>query len=349
MNDRSTSRETAPDYRQCRLCPRWCGVNRSAGRTGACRQSDRMVLACATRHFGEEPPLTGRGGSGTLFFSGCTMRCGFCQNRQLSRGECGREISEEEFSGICLDLQTTGAENINLVSATPFIPSLEKGLRRALADGLRLPVVWNSSGYELPEQVERLAEFVDIFLPDMKLMDPELAGRLFGAKDYPARARAAVKRMAEMKPVWYEACGSGPGSAGGGIGSSGRLVTGTIVRHLVLPGLLEETRRVMEWFAAEMRNQALFSLMVQFYVPEDIQGWKRGVDILENRPLTDREYGQLLEWLEDFGIEEGFIQEPGEDESWWPDFGRPNPFPPGYSKPVWSWISNGDRLSKADQ
>ncbi len=342
----NSSPGSSPDYRRCLLCPRSCGVDRSAGQTGACRQSDRMVLACATRHFGEEPPLTGRGGSGALFFTGCTMRCSFCQNRQLSRGEAGREILEEEFVRICLDLQAEGAENINLVSATPFIPSLEKGLRRARAAGLCLPVVWNSSGYELPEQVERLAGFVDIFLPDLKLMDPELSGRLFGAKDYPARARAAVKRMAELYPVRYEDWGDRPGtkgsagsagSAGGGIESSRRLISGTIVRHLVLPGLLGETRRVMEWFAAELREQALFSLMVQFFVPEGTAGWKRGVEALENRPLTECEYGQLMKWLEDFGIEEGFIQEPGGDESWWPDFGRSNPFPPEYSKPVWSW------------
>lgn len=340
MNERNSRGGADPDYRNCLLCPRSCGADRGAGRPGACGQSDRMVLACATRHYGEEPPLTGRGGSGALFFTGCTMRCSFCQNRQLSRGEAGREITEKEFVRICLDLQAEGAENINLVSATPFIPSAEKGLRRARADGLSLPVVWNSSGYELPEQVERLAEFVDIFLPDLKLMDPELSGRLFGAKDYPARARAAVKRMAELRPVRYEDIGGRPNSAGsaeGSTGSSGRLISGTIVRHLVLPGLIGETRRVMEWFAAELREQALFSLMVQFCVPDGIPGWNRGVETLENRPLTDVEYGRLLEWLEEFGIEEGFIQEPGGDESWWPDFRRPNPFPPEYSKPVWSW------------
>ncbi|MFW6209394.1 MAG: radical SAM protein [Spirochaetota bacterium] len=316
-------------------------------RTGFCRQSDRMVLACATRHYGEEPPLIGAveggGGSGTLFFSGCTLRCGFCQNRQLSRSEVGREISRAELVEICLKLQRRGAENINLVSATPFIPSLEAGMAAARAAGLRLPVVWNSSGYELPETVERLAGFVDIFLPDLKLLNPELSGRLFAAADYPERATAAVKRMAELRP-------------------------GSIIRHLVLPGLLHETRRVLEWFAGEVKDRTLLSLMVQFAVPEasgDRAGtvggparpgravragrsgragargpdraWRRGVSALENRSLTADEYDLLLRWLDELEIDEGFIQEPGDEEVWWPDFGRHNPFPPEHSKVVWSW------------
>lgn len=296
-----------------------------------------MVLACATRHYGEEPPLIGAdeggGGSGTLFFSGCSLRCGFCQNRQLSRSEVGREISQAEFVEICLELQRRGAENINLVSATPFIPSLEAGVAAARAAGLRLPVVWNSSGYELPETVERLAGFVNSFLPDLKLLNPELSGRLFAAADYPERATAAVKRMTELRP-------------------------GSIIRHLVLPGLLHETRRVLEWFAHEVKEHALLSLMVQFAVPEPsgrtdggsrVQGpnpgsaWRRGVSALENRPLTAVEYERLLQWLDELEIDEGFIQEPGDEELWWPDFSRHNPFPPEHSKVVWSWTEGFDR------
>ncbi len=336
--------EPSDNYKNCTLCPRRCRVDRTNGQIGFCRQSDRMVLACATRHFGEEPPLVGQGGSGALFFSGCTLRCGFCQNRQLSRSEVGRGISREEFVRICLELQEGGAENINLVSATPFIPSLEAGISEARRKGLHLPVVWNSSGYELPETVDRLAEFVDVFLPDLKLLDPELSGRLFAAGDYPERAAAALKRMAEHK------VGRKPN---------------TIVRHLVLPGLLQETRRVLEWFARELGDRALFSLMVQFAVPEEglsngggpqesgsqhgslqhegpqkepkkIGSWRRGVGALENRPLTPKEYDMLLQWLDELEIEEGLIQEPGEDGLWWPDFNRTNPFPSEYSRVVWS-------------
>lgn len=355
--------ETAyPDFSECRLCPRLCGVDRTRGgeisagviekavhapRSGVCGQSDRMVLACATRHFGEEPPLSSRGGSGALFFSGCTLRCSFCQNRQLSRGEVGREISVDELVRICLVLQEQGAENINFVSATPFIPSVEAAVLTARREGLQVPVVWNSSGYEMPEQVERLAGFVDIFLPDLKLLDPELSGRLFGARDYPEQACAAVEKMAELRPVRWNAGPYGDKEGGEGEyeaeGPDRRLVSGTIVRHLVLPGLLGESRRVMEWFGSHLKERALFSLMVQFSVPEGISGWRRGVMDLENRILTGTEYRQLLDWLEEYGIDEGFIQEPGAEESWWPDFRRYNPFPEEFSQVVWSWSSSEDR------
>jgi len=317
------------DYLDCRLCPRGCGINRTAGQLGACLQPGGMVLACATRHFGEEPPLAGAGGSGALFFRGCTLRCGFCQNRQLSRGEAGRKISIEEFKRICLELEGQGAENINLVSATPFIPSVEEGIRQAREAGLTLPVVWNSSGYETTGQVERLAGFVDIFLPDIKLLDPALSGRLFGAADYPEVVRPALKKMTELRPF--------TGSSGG------KMTSGTIVRHLVLPGLLEESRRVLEWFSSELREKAMLSLMVQFYVPPELKGWRRGVAAVENRSLLPREYDQLIAWLNEFQIEEGFVQELGENETWWPDFMLYNPFPPNYSRVVWSWTSNGDR------
>ena len=297
-----------------------------------------MMLACAVLHFGEEPPLTGRGGSGALFFSGCTMRCGFCQNRQLSRGEVGRGISGKEFTEICLELQQRGAENINLVSATPFIPSIDEGLQQARREGLHIPVVWNSSGYETTEQVERLADFVDIFLPDLKLLDSDLAGRLFGAGDYPERAQSAVRRMADLRPAVY---------ADGQAGEPGKLVSGTIVRHLVLPGLLEQTKLFLEWFARELEGRAVLSLMLQFYVPAWVSGWRRGVEALENRSLHPREYERILEWLDEYGIEDGFIQEyspdEGAEEHWWPDFRRPNPFPEEYSKPVWTWSSNPAR------
>jgi putative pyruvate formate lyase activating enzyme len=286
-----------------------------------------MVLACATRHFGEEPSLTGvlnnenisdeTGGSGTLFFSGCTLRCGFCQNRQLSRSEVGLEITQGEFVEICLKLQQTGAENINLVSATPFIPSLEAGIAAARRSGLRIPIVWNTSGYELPEMVERLAGFVDIFLPDLKLLDSRLSGRLFSAKDYPEVAREAILRMVKLRPVITPHTVS---------------QSGTIVRHLVLPGLLSETWKVLEWFSREVRDRALLSLMVQFAVPEGGRAAE-----LEDRPLTDSEYARLLEWLDELHIEEGYIQEPGDEKMWWPDFTRHNPFPRDYSKVVWSW------------
>ncbi len=317
------------------LCPRNCGVNRSAGELGTCGQRDVMKIAGAFRHFGEEPPLVAAagsepeegGGSGTIFFSGCTLRCGFCQNRQLSRSEIGQEVSIDEFVEICLRLQNTGAFNINLVSATPFIPSILEGLERARCDGLALPVLWNCSGYESMEAVDALSREVDIFLPDLKLLDTDLSARLFAAPDYPERAAAAVEQMISHGSVEF--------------GPDGTLRRGTLVRHLVLPGLLKQTEEVLRWCAdrgvgrSMGRSRGLLSLMMQFGVPDGLRGWKRGVAEIENRPLTPVEYDRLLALLDELGFEEGYIQEPGDEEPWWPDFTRQNPFPAGQAVRVW--------------
>ena len=280
------------------------------------------------------------GGSGTIFFSGCTLRCGFCQNRQLSRNEVGHEVTIDELVEMCLRLQAAGAPNINFVSATHFIPSIIEGVRRARLGGLRLPVVWNSSGYETIETVERLSSAVDIFLPDLKLLDPELAARLFASPDYPERTEAAVERMISLGPVEFAPDGS--------------LRSGTIVRHLVLPGLLPQSEEVLRWCAERGvgrslgRPQALISLMMQFGVPDGLRGWSRGVKELENRPLTEAEYDRFICLLDELGIDEGYIQEPGDEEPWWPDFTRPNPFPEGQAVRVWPCFaesSERERLS----
>jgi putative pyruvate formate lyase activating enzyme len=308
-------------YSDCRFCPRDCRVDRRSAR-GVCGEGPAVRAAAAVLHHGEEPPLTGTHGSGTIFFTGCTLRCSYCQNRQISAEGLGREISVEECAGLALEMERRGAATVNLVSGTPFLPSLVRAMRTARRRGLQIPVVWNSSGYETEAAVELLAEAVDIFLPDIKSLRPELTGRLSGARDYPEHARRAIRRMVELRPLDY-------------VGQ--QLVRGTIVRHLVLPGLMEQTREVLEWFAAKHARRALLSLMVQFGVPQEMRGFRRGVAELENRPLTGDEYERLLDWLGETGIEEGFVQEPGEEGLWWPDFERRNPFPPAYSVPVWSW------------
>ncbi|HDQ15153.1 MAG TPA: radical SAM protein [Sediminispirochaeta sp.] len=309
------------EYRRCLLCPRRCGVDRSAGELGFCRQDDRIRLACATRHFGEEPPLTEGGGSGTLFFSGCTLRCGFCQNVQLSRSEVGAIVDENDLAEIFLEMEARGARNLNFVSATPFLPGIEGALEKARHQGLSLPVVWNGSGYETVETVRRLAGFVDIFLPDLKLLDPPRSGRLFAARDYPRVAVAAIRVMVDAAPLRWE---------------EGELKGGTIVRHLVLPGLIEESLRVLEWCAENLRDRALLSLMLQFSVPPESRGRSGRKAGLEYRQVRSDEYDRLLRQLDDLGIEEGFIQEADDEEEWWPNFEDPNPFPAQYSKVVWS-------------
>ena len=297
-------------YKNCRLCPRDCGVDRFAG-AGYCGEGADLRLAFAGLHSGEEPPLCGRGGSGTVFVSGCNLGCVFCQNRQISGGSTavlagerlGRAVSPEEFTAICLKLQDAGAENINIVTGSHAVPALVRGLRVAKSAGLHLPVLWNSSGYEHTQTLELLDGCVDTWLPDMKTLDSALAARFFNAGDYPAAARRAIELMARKRPV--------------------------IVRHLILPGYLESTRSVLRWFAdtaAGAAERMRLSLMSQ-YTPVGREG--------PGRTLTEREYETVLGWLGEFGIDDGFCQELVTGSGWLPDFGRPNPFSSHLSKPVW--------------
>jgi putative pyruvate formate lyase activating enzyme len=250
--------------------------------------------------------------------SGCGLRCFFCQNYQLSRENLGRDTDIREFADICLMLQHKGAENINIVTGTHFLPSLAEGIRESKKRGLTKPVVWNSSGYEQAECFSVLDGFVDIYLPDLKTLDASLGGFMFGVSDYPRSAAAAIKKMAASRPLRYE-------------GSS--LVSGLIVRHLVLPGLPENTRAVLAWFAENLAGRALVSLMFQYSPP----GGKGPVPKGEwGRTVSPEEYEKTLAMLDEFGIEDGFVQEPpGNGESRLPDFSSRDAFPGGLARPLW--------------
>lgn len=306
-------------YADCRLCPRACGVDRRSGALGFCGESDRMRIATASVHFGEEPPLSGSGGSGTIFFTGCTLRCAFCQNYQISQRGMGREVDADEFARICLALEEAGAHNVNLVTGTHFAPSIAEGLAAARRQGLSLPALWNGSGYEEVRTVDSLSGSIDVWLPDCKTLEPATAGEFFKAPDYPDKARAAVERMAEVSPLRTE---------------GGLLVGGVVLRHLLLPGRLGETRAVLEWFARRLKGRALISVMTQ-YTP---------IPALSDRPAPGKpveaeEYEALMDMIEELDVGDGFYQElvPGSD--WLPDFDRDNPFSSELSRPVWHWRS----------
>ena len=306
----------APAYEPCRLCPRLCAAQRESGAAGFCGESDRMRLALASVHFGEEPPLVGNRGSGTIFFSGCTLRCAFCQNHQISQQGLGREVGTAEFAEICVALQAAGAANINLVTGTQFIPGIVEGIAAARTAGLALPVLWNGSGYERVEMVAALRGTVDVWLPDLKTLSRETARKYFAAPDYPEVATAAILAMAADCPLEYDA--------------AGLLRRGLILRHLVLPGQLDDSRAVLQWFAGYLAGRALPSIMTQ-YTP---------IAALAGRPapkdgLGQAEYEQLVAAIDELGLGEGFYQElvPGSD--WLPDFCRPNPFSSELSRTVW--------------
>ncbi len=314
-------------YTSCELCPRRCRIDRQRGETGFCGQTSVIRLAAAVIHFGEEPPVTGKGGSGTVFFTGCTLQCSFCQNRQISTGNVGKEISSDELVRVFLRLQEEAAENINLVTGTHFIPGIAAALARAEHEGLTIPVVWNSSGFESVEALKIIDPHIDIYLPDLKTLSPEVSMQVYGRADYAERAKEAVLLMMNRRPLRME---------------EKRLVSGVIVRHLVLPGMGEVTGRVLRWYAdncIDRENQqpsALLSLMVQFTpVRGELGGEEHGP--VENRRVSAEEYEEVCAYLERYGIEEGFIQELEDGESWYPDFRNRNPFPDPQARTVWHW------------
>lgn len=274
-----------------------------------------MRIASAVVHRGEEPPLVTGTGSGTVFFTGCTLGCPFCQNRQVSSGGMGREVEPGTLADICKALEAAGASNINLVTGTHFIPGIVTELGRLRGEGFGLPVVWNSSGYESPEGLALIDPLVDVYLLDIKAVTPEAAEALFGRRDYPRAARKTAEFATGRHPLRYE------GDA---------LAGGTVIRHLVMPGMETEAERVIEWFGDHLAGRALFSLMVQ-YIPPAGEDYKR---------IDDGYYNRLLDLLDRAGIEDGFIQAPADSNEWLPDFTEANPFPTEYADPVWHW-NNG--------
>lgn len=287
---------------ECRLCPRQCGVDRSK-RTGYCGVSDRVKLARAALHFWEEPCISGERGSGTVFFSGCALKCVFCQNYQLSAGHFGKEVSIQRLAEIFLELQQQGAHNINLVTGGHYVPQIVQALELVRKD-LKIPVVYNSSGYETVETLRQLKGYVDIYLPDLKYYSPERSARYSNARDYFAVASQAVQEMfSQVGPVQFD--------------EQGMLQKGVVVRHMVMPNGVEDTMDILTWIAEHLPlDDILVSVMSQ-YTP-----FYKSADYSEiNRRLTQEEYDRVLDWMECMGIEQGFVQElSSAKEEYTPDF-----------------------------
>lgn len=275
----------------CTLCPRECRVNRNQGEKGFCGMGNRLLASRAALHMWEEPCISGEKGSGAVFFSGCTMRCVFCQNREIASGQWGKEISGERLSEIFLELEAQGAANINLVTAGHFLPLVVPALERAGERGLSIPVVYNSGGYEKVEALKLLEGLVDIYLPDFKYMDSTLAGNYSHAKDYPERAKEAVAEMVRQTgPCRFD--------------ETGYLKKGTVVRHLILPGHTRDSKAVIRYLYETYGNQIYISLMNQ-YTP---LSYVEKIPEL-NRRITPREYEKVLDFALSLGVENGFFQE----------------------------------------
>ena len=277
--------------RECRLCPRNCGVDRLGGQRGYCRVGAQLLVARAALHMWEEPCISGEEGSGTVFFSGCSLGCKFCQNREISGGKRGKEISVERLADIFLRLQEKGANNINLVTAGHYLPQTAAALGSAKTKGLEIPVVYNSSGYEKRESLKWLEGLIDVYLPDFKYMDGELAKKYSNAQDYPEAAKTALQEMVRQ-------------TVSAQFDERGRIRRGVIVRHLLLPGHVSDSKKVVEYLYNTYGNQIYISLMNQ-YTPMPAMEQ----DPLLSRKVTAREYGRLVDYALSLGLENGFLQE----------------------------------------
>lgn len=294
-----------PDLSDCTLCPRKCHVDRTAGQTGFCGQSDKIMAARAALHFWEEPCLSGTNGSGAVFFSGCNLHCIYCQNHTIAQGQTGREISVERLSEIFLELQDKKAHNINLVTPTHFVPQIMKALQTAKDNGLTIPVVYNTSGYENVDTIKRLEGLIDIYLPDLKYHDSALSARYSNAPDYFVKAAAAIKEMLRQtgRPIFVD-------------GEDSLMLKGVIVRHLLLPGCEADSRRLLHYLHQAYGNDIYVSIMNQYTPMPGV------ADIPAlNRRISAEEYDRIVDYAIQIDIENGFIQE-GEtaSESFIPDF-----------------------------
>lgn len=289
--------------KECHLCPRNCGVDRLAGQKGFCGVDAGIMVARAALHMWEEPCISGKEGSGAVFFSGCSLECAFCQNRTISKGQSGKVITVEHLAELFLDLQAQKANNINLVTAGHFLPQVREALILAKEQGLTIPVVYNSSGYEKAEMLRYLEGLVDIYLPDLKYLEADLAGKYSHAKDYPEVAMKALEEMVRQvrTPEFDE---------------RGMMKKGVIVRHLLLPGHVRNSKKVLEYLYGTYGDQIYISLMNQ-YTP--MPAMKDDPQL--SRKVTDREYDRLLDHAISFGVTNCFIQE-GETakESFIPEF-----------------------------
>lgn len=311
----------ADNNSDCHLCPRSCHVNRRKGETGFCGVGNLPIVSTSCLHFGEEPCLSGYydykrnlrtgsslSGSGTVFFAGCNLRCIFCQNYQISWQIYGSIVSPERLASIFLFLQEERALNINLVTPTHVILPILEALKRSFAQGLTIPIVYNTSAYDSYETILKLAGIIDIYLPDLKYFRKGKASRYSNAPDYPERATEAIKEM-------YRQVGDVE------VDDEGNAKKGLIIRHLILPGCRQESCAILEWIAANLSTQVYLSLMSQFHpgnnVPDEI-----------NRGILEEEYNRVLSKAEELGFENVYIQPHpfSSKDHLLPDFNSDNPF-----------------------
>ena len=287
---------------KCVLCPHECKVNRNEGKLGRCKAGKNIKIALANLHYFEEPCISGENGSGTVFFSGCNLNCKYCQNYKISQELLGKEISIEELAEEFLKLQNMKANNINLVTGVMYVPHIIKAIKIAREKGLNIPIVYNSSGYESVETIKLLDGYIDVYLPDLKYCDNELGIKYSGIKNYFENATNAIKEM-------YKQVGEAD------FDENGIIKKGIIIRHLVLPNNIENSKNALKWIKETFGNKILVSIMAQYFPTN------KAKDISElNRKLTQEEYDEIEQFVFDLELD-GYMQDLEENEEQYvPDF-----------------------------
>ena len=281
---------------ECKLCPFECKVNRNENHLGRCKAGKNIKIGLYSLHYDEEPCISGKEGSGTVFFSNCNLKCKFCQNYKISCEGKGEEITVQELAEIFLKQQADGANNINLVTAVPYVPHIIEALKIAKQKGLTIPILYNTSGYEKEETLKMLEGYIDIYLPDFKYYDNDLALRLSGTKNYREITQKAIKEM-------YRQVGKNQ------YDGNGMLKKGIIIRHLILPNHTENSKKVLKWIKENMPEDITVSVMAQYFPTYKA----KNIDDI-NRTITKHEYQKIENYLYMLNIKNGYIQELGKNE-----------------------------------
>lgn len=287
----------------CNICPHNCEINRLNGEVGRCKATDKVKVALASIHNFEEPCISGEKGSGTVFFSNCNLRCIFCQNYKISQLGLGKEISIEELADIFIDEQNKNVENINLVTPTMYVYQIIEAIKIARSKGLYIPIVYNSNGYENVESIKKLKGYIDIYLPDLKYSNDKISYKYSGIKHYFESATAAIKEMYNQvgNPVLDE---------------NGIMKKGLIIRHLVLPNNLQNSKDILKWINDNIDKKVFVSIMAQYFPTHKSNQFPE-----INRKLTKEEYEEIEDYLYSLDLDNGYIQELGEhEEEYVPDF-----------------------------
>ena len=291
------------NLKRCELCPHNCKVNRLNGEIGRCKCKDKVKIALASVHYYEEPCISGENGSGTIFFSGCNLNCKFCQNYEISQLGKGIEITIEELSDIFIKQQNKGVNNINLVTPTMYVYQIIEAIKIARKKGLDIPIIYNSNGYENIETIKKLNGYIDVYLPDLKYYDDEIAYKYSGINNYLENAKSAILEM--QKQV-----------GGPKLNENGIIQKGLIIRHLVLPNNIENSEKILRWIKSNINEEVYISIMAQYFPSYKA---KQMNDI--NRKLSEEEYAKIEDLVYELDIKNGYMQELGEhEEEYVPDF-----------------------------